>query len=358
LPSRLGEQSKLLVTAVKDTLSVVSIVFGLVLAGSRFLTGSDAGAKEFLRSQPDPLGALTRHIERLFLQTRHNVAVFVDDIDRCDPVAVVRVLEGIQTIFGSAPIVFVVAGDGRWIERAFEKTYGDNAPQNPRTAVGQTLGGLFVEKLFQISVAVPDMPLGFKTSYWRQLLGLEDRKLFPMQPDATSRISGLQSEEAILQVVAEVDPRENPQEALLLRDAAIRRLAQPDLIERPSVHVMEIFVDSVEANPRAMKRQVMAYGMARAFDLASFRTTPQRTLAAWSVLSLRWPVLAEWLRENPERICMAASEQSGELERPEDRPLVALMKTPEARLLTTHLSFNALRLMMGQEVDDEVDKDD
>src|SRR4051794_26023185 len=42
--------------------------------------------------------------------------------------------------------------------------------------------------------------------------------------------------------------------------------------------------------------------MARATDLASFRTTEQPFLAAWSVMCQRWPALADWLRDDPDRI--------------------------------------------------------
>ena len=48
-----------------------------------------------------------------------------------------------------------------------------------------------------------------------------------------------------------------------------------------------------------MKRYVMAYGIARASDLASFRNTPQPVLAAWTLLRMRWPALARWLRGIP-----------------------------------------------------------
>ena len=139
------------VTQLKDTLSVASIIFGIVLAGSRFLAATDASAQEFLRSRPDPLGALVRHVEHLLRLLRRPVAILVDDIDRCDIVAVVRVLEGIHTVFGTLPIVFVIAGDGRWIARAFEKTYADTAPQgvDPVYARARPLGALFLEKIFQ-----------------------------------------------------------------------------------------------------------------------------------------------------------------------------------------------------------------
>lgn len=265
------------IAQLKDTLSVATIVFGVVLAGSRFLTAADASAQEFLRSRPDPLGV----------------------VDRCDAAAVV--LEGIHTVFGTLPIVFVAAGDGRWVARAFEKTYADNAPSSPGSAFGRPLGALFLEKVFQVSAVVPDMPEALKSRFWRSLLRTQEAKSVVDKREAAG-IENLHTEEDILAAIVAVDPRTELARAQALRDAAIRRFAQPDLIENPSRHVLEFFESAVEANPRAMKRQVMAYGMARACDLASFRNTPQRMLAAWSVLCMRWPALADWLREDPNRI--------------------------------------------------------
>jgi hypothetical protein len=339
------------VTQLKDTLSVASIVFGIVLAGSRFLAATDASAQEFLRSRPDPLGALVRHVEHLLRLLRHPVAILVDDIDRCDIVAVVRVLEGIHTVFGTLPIVFVIAGDGRWIARAFEKTYADTAPQGVDLAYARArpLGALFLEKIFQFSASVPEMPETFKSRFWRSLLRTQTSAAICDPDEAAAHVGSLQTEEDILAAVAAVDPRTEPARAQALRDAAMRRLAQPDLIENPSQHVLEFFEDAVEANPRAMKRQVMAYGMARACDLASFRNTPQLLLAAWSLLCMRWPTLADWLRENPDRVLQLNPDEGADAKVPEaERPLLTLMRRVEVRSLLSRLDSAGLRRVTGQ----------
>jgi hypothetical protein len=337
------------VTQLKDTISVATIIFGIVLAGSRFLTATDASAQEFLRSRPDPLGALVRHVERLLRLLRRPVAILVDDIDRCDTVAVVRVLEGIHTVFGTLPIAFVVAGDGRWVARAFEKTYDDTAPRAVDPTFARPLGTLFLEKFFQFSAVIPDMPETFKSRFWRSLLRTQAAATVSDSGQAAARVNSLQTEEDILAAVAAVDPRTEPARAQALRDAAMRRLAEPDLIENPSQHILEFFEDAVEANPRAMKRQVMAYGMARACDLASFRNTPQLLLATWSVLCMRWPVLADWLRENPDRLSKLNADEATDAGAPEaERPLLALMRRIELRNLLSRLDAASMRRMTGQ----------
>ena len=51
-----------------------------------------------------------------------------------------------------------------------------------------------------------------------------------------------------------------------------------------------------------MKRLVNAYGLAQSTCLLSGREVSQSVLARWTILSMRWPLLAEWLAEDPERV--------------------------------------------------------
>ena len=66
---------------------------------------------------------------------------------------------------------------------------------------------------------------------------------------------------------------------------------------------MKPFTPLLEPNPRSMKRLVNAYGIARAIDILKGGTTVERKkLALWSILSLRWPLLAQYLEDHPEKI--------------------------------------------------------
>jgi hypothetical protein len=343
--------ARALALAAKDLLSVAAAVFGIVVATSRFLTASDTTAQAFIKSRADPLGALTDHLGTILQPVGRNFAILVDDIDRCDTPTVVKTLEGIHTVFTALPIVFIVAGEGRWIEQAFEKTYADSA--RPRPDGGQTLGGLFLEKLFQISASIPRMPAPIKDAFWMQLLRVAENGPTDDAETETSDMSALRDEKDILAAVAAVDARQDPRRALRLRESAMRRLAAPDLIEKPVGHVLEVFRDSVESNPRAMKRQVMAYGMARATDLASFRDTPQNVLATLSVLSLRWPTLARWLSERPKRVLLMSAGNEGDVVANEgDEIFVSLMRSAAVTRLFKHLGdLKALENALGPDDD-------
>jgi hypothetical protein len=180
---------------------------------------------------------------------------------------------------------------------------------------------------------LPDIPPAYKAEFWNHLLRVPEEKVDSKTEDAKALLADLKTEEDILRAVAEADSSKRPRDAQLVREAAIRRLVEPDLIANPSHHVLQLFENFVESNPRAMKRQIMAYGMARATDLASFRSTPQPLLAAWSVLSMRWPALAEWIREDPDRLAMAAP--ATEATNPTDKAFVSLLRSREVQRLIT-----------------------
>jgi len=61
----------------------------------------------------------------------------------------------------------------------------------------------------------------------------------------------------------------------------------------------------LEPNPRAMKRLVNAYGLARDVELiesgaqVSTDTLAIKQLALWTILRLRWPLLAQHLEHHP-----------------------------------------------------------
>ncbi len=41
--------------------------------------------------------------------------IFIDDLDRCQGAYVIELLEGIQTLFKAAEVVFIIAADRDWL---------------------------------------------------------------------------------------------------------------------------------------------------------------------------------------------------------------------------------------------------
>ena len=101
------------------------------------------------------------------------VAVFIDDLDRCDAKFVVELLQNIQTLFRSAPVLYVVAADRAWICTSYEQVYEDFTDNIGLP--GKSMGHLFLEKVFQLSVEVPDLSDAIHNAHWEGLIRGADK---------------------------------------------------------------------------------------------------------------------------------------------------------------------------------------
>jgi hypothetical protein len=91
------------------------------------------------------------------------------------------------------------------------------------------------------------------------------------------------------------------QEQRAIREEAVIRLATPEIVERTE-HTLMPFAEYLKPNPRAMKRFVNAYSVNRAIATLTHIDVEREQLALWTILSLRWPLLAEYLENNPDTV--------------------------------------------------------
>lgn len=278
---------------VRGLLPLLAGVFAAALSFFGFLfPAPEEAAQRYVGSRADPLLSLQRHISRVVASLRAPVAIFIDDLDRCDADVVVRLLEGIQTLFRDVPVTFVLAADRKWVHRAFVVAYKDFLPVVSTRA--RPLGYLFLEKIFQISVPVPAIDMEAKLQYWRALLRMRSPTAEREQmPDRKAReVAGIVTEDELLRY-AQVN--EDP----LSRQAVVRRLATPELEAEITRHRLEKFGRLLEPNPRAMKRLVMAYGINRAIDILQGTFIDGDQLALWTIAAMGWPRMADWLERHP-----------------------------------------------------------
>lgn len=304
-----------LMSATEGVAKSLSVIVALVLtlwggakALSRWLlVGSPRAAQQVLRHGTDPLGALSERFQEIVLRLHYPLAIFIDDLDRCTDRYVVELLEGIQTLFKDVPVTYVVAADRDWICQSFALQYSGfcEAVGQP----GRPLGHLFLEKTFQLSVPIPALTDGTRMSYLQQLLtagnGNGAQALDQARREAQKRLQGLTNRE---EIDAELrQSAASPVEQQAVAEAAVLRLAEPEL-ERQTEHMLEPFASLLERNPRSMKRLLNAYGMARAQEILrvagaetnGHRTVSPEELALWTILDLRWPLLADHLAMRPD----------------------------------------------------------
>ncbi len=294
--------------SVSAIIALVSTIWSAFLVFSRSLvSGSARAAQAFMQNASDPMEKIYRHFQDLVGWVEQPIVIFIDDLDRCQTNYVVGLLEGIQTLFNDSRVVYVIAADRRWIYICFEQTYVRFADvvQEP----GRRLGSLFLEKAFELSVPVPHMSPEVKKAYWDYLIRGEQsdmkQKMESEIQSARDEFQNLTTEQQILEQLSVQS--DDPIHEQARRGAAIQRLAQEN-VEASTEYFLKSFAHLLEPNPRAMKRLVNAYALER--DLALLTQGPdvllnlekRKQLALWTILSLRWPLLEEYLEEQPERV--------------------------------------------------------
>jgi hypothetical protein len=336
----------------------VSMAGAGVFAFSRSLAfGSTRAAQAYMEMRTDPLRPIVRLFNRLVETVGRPVAVFIDDLDRCESKYVVELLEGIQTLFRQAHVAYVVAGDRKWVCSSFEKVYTDFAATIGEP--GRPLGYFFLDKLFQVSVSVPRIPSEVQGRYWRELLRagsggdpkMQEAARRDAETYAAKEVEGDSTQEELDEKVERA--KGDPIREWAIRAAAARQIVTPDA-QRRTAHRLQRFAGLLEPNPRAMKRLLNAYGIHQATSYLVDRKVSQEILARWTIIELRWPLLAELLEVHPQLASILAK---GEVPRDErvsenlkrlfsDDDLLAVVRGKDDGMGPI-IDENAVRLLMG-----------
>lgn len=227
------------------------------------------------------------------------MVVIIDDLDRCHSDYVVNLLEGIQTLFRDVPVIFIVAADRSWLNACYEQVYEKITPHISKP--GKSLGDLFLEKAFRFSTPLPGIPQELKQQYWDYILQIKpsDQKAEwdDARQKAKSQLSQAKSEGAIERKVDASRYQSFPEQRAI-REAAVEQLALPGVVERIE-HSLQKYVNLLEPNPRTMKRLANAYSANLALKYLSGVEIERHQLVLWTILSSRWPHLADKLLEYP-----------------------------------------------------------
>jgi hypothetical protein len=319
--------------SILKIVSLGSVAFaGLVAAARYFLPGSGRSAKSFVETNENPMEEVTRLFGRTLGRAKHPVVLLVDDLDRCDGDYVVEFLEVVQTLVRDAPRATrarsanvtnrrlsgakdrtvrgpyaFIAADGQWIRSSYENHYeafGDT------TVPGRPLGYLFLEKIFQLHIRLPTITPHTQESFLTSLL-------IGQEPQAVRESSEQDliaaSRAAVRDAVGERDVLHAAQQATAIQDPAARRDVLGDAavrfsdraIERATEHELARFGKFLEPNPRNMRLFVNTYGVLRSLRTLEEVFVPTGPLALWTVIEIRWPLLADQLRKHPEAVSPA-----------------------------------------------------
>ena len=117
------------------------------------------------------------------LRALDRVILYVDDLDRCQPEDVVRVLQLVHMLLAFELFVVIVAVDARWVEHALRQSYPwlKSAPSNmAKSGAGTDAVAIgspghvtpedYLEKIFQIAFWLEPMTAGRAASYLTSLV--------------------------------------------------------------------------------------------------------------------------------------------------------------------------------------------
>lgn len=304
-----GNGNSLLSAFIKN-IETIDVFVGLLVAiagvahsiSRSLLPGTAPAAQTFVKISRNPMPRLTQHFTELVKWINKPVAVFIDDLDRCDARYVVKFLERIQTLFRDASVVYVVAADKRWLRTSYETTY--QAFSNSVKEPGIPLGYLFTEKIFQISIPMPAIPEYYKNLYWRRRVKGVESETDQIESwksclqEAESDLSQASSDEEIAAKVKAQDEKEDMRK-LAYQMVSMKRSVDPN-VQQAREHRLQKYKGLVGSNPRAMKRMVNAYTVCLLLKTIARLDIDSETLPLWTILSMRWPSLAEYLSGHPE----------------------------------------------------------
>jgi hypothetical protein len=282
----------------------VTIWAGVKAFSQSLIRGSAQAARDYVQATHDPMNNIKKRFTALVKSIKDNrkLAVFIDDLDRCRENYVVEFLEGIQTLFKEAPVLFVVAADRTWLNACYSTVYEKLKPMVREP--GKPMGTLFLEKAFQFSTPVPGVPSELKQKYWQNLINIKADETISQYKDAQEKarniIAQKKTEDEVMHAIGE-DAKLTFIEQRAIREEAVIRLASPEVIERTE-HALKPMVSNLGMNPRLMKRFVNAYSGNRALAVLSGKDIDREQLGLWTLLSMRWPTLTEYLEKHPKKI--------------------------------------------------------
>jgi hypothetical protein len=303
--------------SIGKIVTLAGVGFAALMALYRYLLpASGRSAQAFVENSSNPMEEVQRLFERTLRRAKKPVVFLVDDLDRCEQAYVLEFLEVVQTLvrpalrgspsggeFFPGPYAFIAA-DGQWLRASYEAHFNDSRVV---PVPGRTLGYLFLEKIFQLQVRLPSVSDEAKTAYYESLLRVRPNSSHPTRDDERR---GQAAEARVDEAVTGEDINEAAQEARGIQDHNLRtsilgkaavRLSEQAVTETTR-HELSQFAPLLEANPRSIKLFVNSFGMQqtlRTLEGTRVSTTP---LALWTIVEIRWPLLADHLRRYPDHI--------------------------------------------------------
>lgn len=156
-----------------------------------------------------------------------------------------------------------------------------------------------------MSTTLPRLSSEIQSAFWGLLLnrgrarasGARADQLDAAVDAARREIGAMRTHEGLESMIEKAG--NDPASKQAMREAAAIKITSPEA-RRETEHRLEPLVSLLEPNPRAMKLLVNAFGFRQAIQYLSGRPVSEGALARWTIVELRWPLLADLLAVHPE----------------------------------------------------------
>lgn len=183
----------------------------------------------------------------------------------------------------------------------YEHQYEKFAPVIEKPS--KPFGIVFLDKIFQLIVELPDISSVQKKIYWDNLLNINDNK----EPESTNterkavqeKIKGARSNANKMEIANEQTSSSQIQQ--MVREEVLGALSIQEE-EKILKHKFQDFIDLIEPNPRAMKRLINDISTARAIAFLYNQEVDEDQLILWTILKLQHPLLAQYFWNNPQKL--------------------------------------------------------
>lgn len=298
------------------------LIAGLAALHAFLFPHSRRSAKTYVDSSANPMADVSELFGRSLRRARKPVVFLIDDLDRCDEEYVVGFLEVVQTLVRDASVPGLgrsrwrkeqpqkggpygfVAADGQWLRSSYENKY---ATSRLTEVPGRPLGYLFLEKVFQLRVRLPSINDQGRDAFYASLLrrpgptSTEVEEQAQRIDAAKQAVDSARTGDALARVTDQASGIDDPQQRLGILGAAAVRFAELAIDQETESELLP-FGRLLEPNPRSMKLFVNHVNIVRSLRLLEGVRIDTETLALWTIIEIRWPLLADHLRVHPEHI--------------------------------------------------------
>lgn len=307
-----------LADSIGKIVSVAALGLAGLTAAYRFLMpDSRRSAEAFVAKSANPMWEVQRLFARTLRRTTKSAVFLIDDLDRCDAEYIIEFLEVMQTLVREPPAQLrkgkpaqrpagpyaFIAADGQWIRSSYESHF---TTVRLTEVPGRPLGYLFLEKIFQLQVRLPSITENATKAFFESLLTGQTEPSpsadqSRLQQSITEEVESATTAPEISRAAERAQGIESPEERMKVLGAAAVKFSDAT-VQQGTRHELARYWRLLEPNPRSIKLFVHTFGTLqslRTLEGIPLHTTP---LALWTIVEIRWPMLADHLRAHPDDI--------------------------------------------------------